>query len=172
MEEDVQQAPLKSSFLYRGSIQKELKRLEDAIDQADDILHYETAHNPELLYATDIVENFLRRKRRVCYGGTAINAILPEKMKFYDKDKDLPDYDFFSPNPQDDLLLLAKDLQHAGFTEVTERIGIHEGTHKLLVNFIAIADITYMNPDLYKIVHQRALKKDGIWFANFRLTSP
>jgi hypothetical protein len=81
MEEDVQKAPLKSSFLYRGSIQKELKRLEDAIDQADDILHYETAHNPELLYATDIVENFLRRKRRVCYGGTAINAILPETMK-------------------------------------------------------------------------------------------
>ena len=57
-------------------------------------------------------------------------------MKFYDKDKDLPDYDFFSPNPQDDLVLLAKDLQNAGFTEVTERIGIHEGTHKLLVNFI------------------------------------
>jgi len=166
MEEDLQKAPLKSSFLYRGSIQKELKRLEEAIDQADDILHYETAHNPELLYATDIVENFLRRKRRVCYGGTAINAILPEKMKFYDKDKDLPDYDFFSPHPEDDLVLLAKDLHHAGFTEVTQRIGIHEGTHKLLVNFIAIADITFMNPDLYKIVHQRALKKDGIYYAD------
>jgi hypothetical protein len=164
MEEDTQ--GFKSRILAKDSIQKQLKRLEEIIDQADDIIHRENAHDPQLLYATDIVENFLRDKKRVCYGGTAINAILPQSMKFYDKEKDLPDYDFFTPDPETDLDLLAKYLKHAGFTEIIQRVGIHEGTHKLLVNYVAVADITYMDPQLYKIIHQRAIKKDGIYYAD------
>ena len=165
MEEDAQ-ASLKSKFLHKNTVEKQLKRLEEIIDQADEIIHFEAAHNPQLLYATDIVENFLRDRKRVCYGGTAINAILPESLKFYDKNKDLPDYDFFTPDPEKDLKILADYLKHAGFTEIIERVGIHEGTHKLLVNYVAVADITYMDPKLYKIIFDRALKKDGIYYTD------
>ena len=31
----------------------------------------------------NIVEDFLKRKRLICYGGTAINNILPKKDQFY-----------------------------------------------------------------------------------------
>ena len=34
----------------------------------------------------------------MCYGGTAINNILPNYDKFYDTNFEIPDYDFFSPN--------------------------------------------------------------------------
>jgi hypothetical protein len=165
MEEDSQPS-LKSKLLDKTAVQKQLKRLEEIIDQADEIIHFQAAHDPQLLYATDIVENFLRDRKRVCYGGTAINAILPESLKFYDKEKDLPDYDFFTPDPEKDLEILANYLKHAGFTEIIQRVGIHEGTHKLLVNYVAVADITYMDPKLYAIIFDRALKKDGIYYTD------
>jgi hypothetical protein len=44
-----------------------------------------------------IVEDFIIRKKLICYGGTAINNILPERDQFYNKEGD-PDYDFFSSN--------------------------------------------------------------------------
>ena len=166
MEEDYQEAVFKSSFLQKSSIQKQLKHLEEAVTEADEIRHIETAHNPEILYAIDFIENFLRLKKRVCYGGTAINAILPQNMKFYDDNKDLPDYDFFTPNPEEDLALLSKQLRLAGFIEVSHRVGIHEGTHKLLVNYVAVADITYIDKDLYKVIQERALRKDGIYYCD------
>lgn len=166
MEEDVHASSLRSKLLEKKTVQKQLAKLASTIDQADEILHYQTAHDPQLLYATDIVEHFLRDKKRVCYGGTAINAILPESMKFYNKDKDLPDYDFFTPDPEKDLELLGKYLKHAGFTEIIQRVGIHEGTHKLLVNYVAVADITFMDPKIYSIIFERALKKDGIYYSD------
>jgi hypothetical protein len=32
-----------------------------------------------------IVEDFIIRKKLICYGGTAINNILPERDQFYNK---------------------------------------------------------------------------------------
>ena len=42
-----------------------------------------------------VVESFMKRKKRICYGGTAINSILPKEKQFYNYDIDIPDYDFF-----------------------------------------------------------------------------
>ena len=39
--------------------------------------------------------------------GTAINNILPVKDQFYDKELELPDYDFYSKNPVEDAKELA-----------------------------------------------------------------
>ena len=43
-----------------------------------------------------IVEKFIIDNKLICYGGTAINNILPKEVQFYDFDIDIPDYDFFS----------------------------------------------------------------------------
>ena len=61
----------------------------------------------EIKIIIGILEAFLQRKRLVCYGGTAINNILPIQDQFYDKDVEIPDYDFFSPNALDDAVELA-----------------------------------------------------------------
>ena len=61
------------------------------------------------------METFLKNKRRVCYGGTAINNILPLDDQFYNKDVELPDYDFFSPEPLKDAKELANIYYKKGF---------------------------------------------------------
>lgn len=166
MEEDIYEYEFQSNLLEQPSIQKQIQRLEAAADEAGEIIQYESAHNPEIQYAIDIVAQFLRKRKRVCYGGTAINAILPKKLRFYDPQKDLPDYDFFTPNPEKDIEEIVKTLQQAGFPDVIERVGIHEGTHKILVNFLPIADISTMEPDLYRVLQKRSIEKDGIHYAD------
>ena len=166
MEEDIQDYQFKSEVLSKSSIQRQIEQLKSIADQAAEIIQYESAHNPEIQFAIDIVGNFLRKRGRVCYGGTAINAILPRGLKFYDPQKELPDYDFFTPDTASDIQELVKDLQQAGFPDVVERVGIHEGTHKIMVNFVPIADISAMDPELYKNMYRRSIKKDGIHYAD------
>lgn len=166
MEEDIYDYEFKSDVLNKASIKRQIESLAAAADKANEIIKYESAHNPEIQYAIDIIGNFLRKKGRVCYGGTAINAILPRSLRFYDPQKDLPDYDFFTPNPEEDIKEIVKDLQQAGFPDVVERVGIHEGTHKILVNFIPIADISHLESELYKVLYKRSIKKEGIHYAD------
>jgi hypothetical protein len=166
MEEDIREYQFKSEVLSKSSIQRQIEQLKAIADQAAEIVAYESAHNPEIQYAIDIVNNFLRKKKRVCYGGTAINAILPRGLRFYDPQKDLPDYDFFTPAPEEDIKEIVKDLQQAGFPDVVERVGIHEGTHKIMVNFVPIADISEMDPELYKAMYRRSIEKEGIHYAD------
>lgn len=122
MEEDPRHLPVKSQFLKQQTIQKQLELLQNAVNEAQESIDFEQAHNPEILFALDLIETFLRKKKRVCYGGTAINAILPEKLQFYDEQKDLPDYDFFSPDPQEDIAELVLELKKAGFTDVSSEL--------------------------------------------------
>jgi hypothetical protein len=166
MEEDIREYEFKSDLLNKASVKKQLDLLAKVADEANEIIKYESAHNPEVQYAIDIVASFLRRKNRVCYGGTAINAILPKSLRFYDPQKDLPDYDFFTPDPEQDIHDIVKDLQQAGFPDVIERVGIHEGTHKILVNFVPIADISTLDPEIYKVLYKRSIEKDGIHYAD------
>jgi hypothetical protein len=166
MEEDIYEYEFKSDLLQKPAIQRQLESLAAAAEKAGEIIKYESAHNPEIQYAIDIVGAFLRKKGRVCYGGTAINAILPKNLRFYDPQKDLPDYDFFTPNPEQDIKDIVKDLQEAGFSDVVERVGIHDGTHKILVNFMPIADISTLEPELYRVLYKRSIEKEGIHYSD------
>jgi hypothetical protein len=166
MEEDIYKRPIESGLLQRASVQREIEKLEHAAEEAAEKISIEAAHNPEIRYALDIVERFLREKKRVCYGGTAINSILPPKLRFYDPQRDLPDYDFFTPEPEKDIQSLVRKLQKAGFLEVNERIGMHKGTHKILVNFLPIADITYLDMEIYKKILERSIVKAGIHYCD------
>jgi hypothetical protein len=166
MEEDIQDYEFKSDVLSKRAIKRQIKLLQAVADDANEIIQYESAHNPEIQYALDIIGNFLRKKGRVCYGGTAINAILPRGLKFYDPQKELPDYDFFTPDPDGDIKEIVRDLQQAGFPDVVERVGIHEGTHKIMVNFVPIADISELDPEVYKTLYRRSIKKEGIHYAD------
>jgi hypothetical protein len=139
-----------------------LQRLATAVMEAEERNNYEAAHNEPLLKALAIVKKFIRTKGRVCYGGTAMNAILAPKDRFYDPETDLPDYDFFTPDPNKDVEELVADLKAAGFTEVYHRVGMHEGTKKILVNFVPIADISAIGEDIYGIMLKRAIKRGGI----------
>ena len=136
------------------------------IDKAQKRLDINTAQNPTLRKAIHVVEKFLQKTGRVCYGGQAINAQLPQKDQFYDPDTSLPDYDFFSPDAKNDTDALIDDFNAAGYTEISKRIGIHEGTIKLYVNFTAIADITQVIPDFYEAIYAKSETVNGIHYAD------
>jgi hypothetical protein len=164
MEEDSEH--ILSPLLTKPLIKKQFERLENVVDEAKKRLDYSVAHNPEILKAIAVVERFLRKKKRVCYGGQAINALLPKERKFYDPNYTIPDYDFFSPAAEEDVDELIKDLQEDGFTEIYKKVGVHDGTTKLYVNFVPVADISEIVPGLFNIIHKRAKVVGGISYCD------
>jgi len=164
MEEDLHK--VHSDNLRKPYINKLLHTLTESTESAIDLRDEQTAKNPELRRALLIVEYFLRKKKRLCYGGMAINAHLPSNKKFYDFSKTIPDYDFFSPTPEEDANELVKLLTKAKFDNVTNRIGIHEGTYKIFVNYHGIADITYMTSWLYTRLAKSSIVEDSIHYVD------
>ncbi len=70
-----------------------MEALEQAVKVAEDRNARVEARNPELRKAASVVLNFLKTHRMLCYGGTAINNILPEGKQFYNPETTLPDFD-------------------------------------------------------------------------------
>jgi hypothetical protein len=124
------------------------------------------AEDTEARKIVDIMENFLREKGRVVYGGAAINAHMSPANKFYDPRLNLPDYDFLTPDPLQDCADLIVTFRREGFIDVEAKFGIHEGTYKIFVNFRAAADITYMPPEYYERIEADAVLIDGIRYAS------
>jgi hypothetical protein len=142
----------------------ELAVLRSAVDLAQEKIGKRVVNTPEIQEMITIVENFIRRKNLVCYGGTAINNILPKEDQFYDRDVEIPDYDFFSPNSLDDAKELANIFYDRGYAEVEAKSGQHAGTFKVFVNFIAIADITYLPPELFDSIQANSIRVAGILY--------
>ena len=157
---------VKSPLLSKQLVQKQLEELEKIVKEAERRIDTTVASDPNVTKAIDCVERFLRKKRRVCYGGAAINALLPEKRRFYDPKTTVPDYDFFSPSMEEDVEELIDDLTKDGFDDITKKLSMHEGTTKVYVNFIPVADCSEMNKDMFTILQKRAKAVDGILYCD------
>lgn len=143
----------------------ELAILRHAVDETEEIKGKKIANSEEVKKLLDIVETFIREKKMVCYGGTAINNILPKYAQFYNHDIEIPDYDFYSSDALSDAKELADIYHKAGYAEVEAKAGVHMGTFKVFVNFIPIADITQMHPLLFKEIKKEAILIAGIHYA-------
>lgn len=160
MESDLEH--ISSEMFDNVQFEEQLIRIKKASEEAQNKLDYDSAHDDHILLAIEVVERFLRKKHRICYGGQAINAYLPAKYKFYDPERSIPDYDFFTPSQEDDIRIIHNDLKRAGFTEISIREGMHEGTMKVYVDYIPVADLTVIDPKLYRKLSQREYRVDGI----------
>ena len=134
----------------------ELDILHQAVDKAEAKVGKKIAQSPDVLAIVKILETFMRRTKVVCYGGTAINNILPAGDQFYDKDIELPDYDFYSANAINDAKRLADIYANNGYEDVEARAGVHDGTYKVFVNFLPVADITQMEPKIFRYLHKQS----------------
>lgn len=143
----------------------ELAILRMAVDKAEEKIGRRIVNSEDVQKIIDIVEEFIKRKKLICYGGTAINNILPEEDQFYNKDVEVPDYDFFSQNALDDAKELADIYYNKGFIDVEAKSGQHHGTYKVFVNFMPVADITYLPKQIYNAIKEDALTVDGIMYA-------
>tara|TARA_R110002153_G_scaffold199931_1_gene353250 strand:- start:585 stop:2009 length:1425 start_codon:yes stop_codon:yes gene_type:complete len=145
----------------------ELAILRHAVDEAEKTNSSKLANSESVKRMIDILEGFLIKTKSICYGGTAINNILPKDAQFYDRDIEIPDYDFFSPNAMEHAKALADLYAKEGFEEVEAKAGVHFGTYKVFVDFIPIADITFLHPTIFK-----ALSRDSISIAGIKYCPP
>jgi hypothetical protein len=155
--------------MYKGldprSIEEYVRIAGETANTITKELTRENVFDPVMVQALMIVERTIRKKKLVVYGGTALNAILPEHLQFYDPEYDLPDWDFFSDNP----IPIAMDIADA----VLEKTGgsanvitaVHEGTYKVFANGEAIADITYVPKKVLTILRIHAIVKNGIHYS-------
>ncbi len=136
--------------------------LRSAVDKAEELQAKKDVNTPTVKQMINIVEKFLIKKSLICYGGTAINNILPKEDQFYDLNVEIPDYDFFSPNALNDAKELADMYIQEGFSEVEAKSGVHYGTFKVFVNFIPVADITLLDKTLFSSIKKEAISIAGI----------
>lgn len=147
----------------------ELTILRNAVDLAGTKMGQRMVNTPEVQDMITTVEDFLKKKGLICYGGVAIDALLPEQDKIYNKDVELSDYDFFSDNALDDAIELANIYYKKGYKEVEAKSGAHHGTYKVFVNFLGVADITSIPKELFNSLKKEAVRVGGILYcpANF-----
>jgi hypothetical protein len=142
----------------------ELAILRTSIDLAQEKIAKRIVSSPSIQAMTAIVADFIKRKGLIPYGGIAINNILPKDEQFYDEETEIPDYDFFSPNAMDDAKELADIYHKKGFEQVEAKAGQHFGTYKVFVQFIPVADITYIPKPLFNSLKKHAIRVNGILY--------
>jgi len=143
----------------------ELAILRMAVDEAEEKMGKRIVNSEEIKNIIKIVEDFIKRKNLICYGGTAINNILPSEDQFYNKEAEIPDYDFFTTSALDDAKELADIYYKNGFTDVEAKSGVHKGTYKVFVNYIPVADITDIAKPIFNSLKKDAIRVNGILYA-------
>lgn len=143
------------------NLDKAVEVIERAVEDAEDY-QAQLEHNKESVKLVEVVAKFLKRRKRLLYGGYAINALLPKRKRFYNPQKELPDFDFLTPDPLTDVAELIQEFTKLGYADVETAFGIHEGTYKVFVNFQGVADITHCDPVLYETLQKESVQVDSL----------
>jgi hypothetical protein len=138
----------------------------EVIALAQEQIDREAASDPDVKKMIKIVREFIETHRVMCYGGTAINNLLPPEDQFYDYSTEIPDYDFFSETPQLHAAKLADRLAKAGFASVEVKPGVHLGTFKVFANYIGVADVSHMEASMFKKLWDEKITKNKISYVS------
>ena len=139
---------LKNSIKYNETFKKKKNKFERV---NEDILN--------------VVEKFIIDNKLICYGGTAINNILPKKEQFYNYKIDIPDYDFFSYDAIKHTKELCNILSfNKNVYYVEGKNSFFEGTYKVFVNYVAVADITQVSENFYNYLLKNNIKRNHIFY--------
>jgi hypothetical protein len=97
------------------------------------------------------VDKYIVENKRIIYGGIAHNEAIGLKNinECFYNDEDIPDYDFYSPDPMRDIKFIADALFKNGFEHIYCRDALHAETFSVTVKGVIYCDITYMPPNIY-----------------------
>jgi len=141
-----------------------MEAIEKVAEKAQLQLDRENARDIVTQTVIAIVNEFIKGRRVMCYGGTAINNLLPPEERFYDPDRDIPDYDFFSETPQLHAVELADQIAKAGYKSIEVKPGVHLGTFKVFANYTGVADISFMEKPIFERLWQDSIERDKIHY--------
>ena len=103
----------------------------------------------EMRSVLSTILEFIRQRKRKVYGGYALNLLLKDKSEQIYTENDIPDIDFYSPSPLEDLIDLCDILHGKGFLEVIGKEAAHKETYTIFVNYVPYCDITYCPTIVY-----------------------
>lgn len=104
----------------------------------------------ELLEAMEIVRKYIINNKRILVGGMSMDLSLRSKKSYlYETDK-IPDYDCYSPEFHLDAYKIGDMITQLGITGVSVIRGTHVSTMRVRVNFVPVADITYVPLTIYE----------------------
>ena len=142
-----------------------MEELQNAINenlQFQKKIKRKTYTKPELF---NIINDYISKNELICYGGMAINNIIPKKSeRFYDE-IDIPDYDCFTKDAIKHSKILSQILRNE-YENVEVKSAVFKGTYKIFVNFIPIVDFTNIDPDLFNKIKQSSLNINNIYYAS------
>lgn len=93
-----------------------------------------------------IILDYIKDNNRKIYGGYALNELIKQKN---DNDiiyyiDELPDIDFYSYDPNTDIINICNKIYESGFLKVNGREAKHKNTYSIFVNYELFCDITYV----------------------------
>ena len=97
------------------------------------------------------VLEFVKKKKRKIYGSYAHNKVIVHKNKkdgFLDE-LEVPDIDFYSPDPLQDLYEICNMFHNMGYNDVIGREAQHAETYKIFVDEAEACDISYVPNQIY-----------------------
>lgn len=142
----------------------DIEKIGKIADIAQEEIDKETAKNPLLRTAIKVVSDFIKSNKVMCYGGTAINNLLPPEDRFYDPEIEVPDYDFFSMTPQIHATEIADRLLKEGFASVEVKPGVHLGTFKVFADYVGVADVSHLDKEIFRKLWKESIVKEGIHY--------
>jgi hypothetical protein len=121
-------------------------------------------------YIYDQAINYIKTKRVLLYGGSAINDILPKNDKIYDE-KVLPDIDIFSTNGKNLSKEIVKHFIAKGYNKITTNFinALHENTYKVFIDSVQVFDISTISKKAFKKLSKNSIIGDnGIRVVNIQ----
>ncbi len=147
--------------MYR---EEDLEKIEENYDKIrnDAAKEYKTYYEPtlgEISSVYNAIKNYVRKTKKIIYGGFAQNMLIkvknPDDVFYTEIDgafynlPDIADIEFYSPTPIADLIELTEELHAQGFKHVEGKVGMHDETYKIFVNFDNYCDISYMPQNVF-----------------------
>ena len=141
-----------------------MEDLAKIVEDLEDENSRKEAADPAIKTSLGVVVAFLKTHPVLCYGGTAINNLLPKKDRFYDPKVEVPDYDFFSKTPQAHAMMIANQLKRHGIKEIEVKAGAHLGTFKVFADYVGVADITSLTEEIFDRLWTQSEVRGGIHY--------
>ena len=97
------------------------------------------------------VLDFVKRKKRKIYGSYSHNKVVMNKNKKdgFLGELEVPDIDFYSPDPLQDLYEICNMFHEMGYNDVVGREAQHAETYKIFVDEAEACDISYVPKNIY-----------------------
>ena len=143
---------MKDDKWYSDNIEKIKNNLNDIISKSE-AMNYNLVKPDRKIKESirKIIFDFIRKNKRLIYGGTAIDFWLRKKKENLSIYKDFPgDIEFYSPEPMKDTYLLCNELYESGYINILGREAMHKNTFSIFVEHTDFCDITLMNETVIK----------------------